>query len=255
MGSLGAVRGRRRRRAQHRAGLRRHQPADGRRHDSSDAAVGGADPAGGSRRSVRRASRRRQHRPRRHDGARHVVRSLGRSAVRCVVGIGPRCTRRCVSAACCMPLPPCSSVSTTSSPAWRSTSSARVLRDSSRRRSSTRSSRMQGGSITQSPRVPTVGRFTFPFLSGGDLFGWKSPNVLGWFEKKDWFFVSDISGIAPWPDQHHVVGDRLRPFHDAVQRLAAVAHALRTPAAHQRRASRRPARRRASTSTSTSTSA
>jgi len=25
----------------------------------------------------------------------------------------------------------------------------------------------QGGSITQSPRVPTVGRFTFPFLAGG----------------------------------------------------------------------------------------
>ena len=53
-----------------------------------------------------------------------------------------------------------------------------------------------GGSITQSPRVPTVGRFTFPFLAGGDLFGWKTPNVLGWFEKKDWFFVSDIAGIA-----------------------------------------------------------
>jgi simple sugar transport system permease protein len=53
----------------------------------------------------------------------------------------------------------------------------------------------QGGSITQSPRVPTVGRFTVPFLSGGDLFGWKTPNVLGWFEKKDWFFVSDISAI------------------------------------------------------------
>ena len=53
----------------------------------------------------------------------------------------------------------------------------------------------QGGSITQSPRVPTVGRFTVPFTSGGNLFGWKTPDVLGWFDKKNWFFVSDITGI------------------------------------------------------------
>src|SRR3954453_20733515 len=39
----------------------------------------------------------------------------------------------------------------------------------------------QGGSITQSPRVPTVGRFTFPFLAGGKLGSWKTPDVLGWF--------------------------------------------------------------------------
>jgi simple sugar transport system permease protein len=54
----------------------------------------------------------------------------------------------------------------------------------------------QGGSISQSPRVPTVGRFTFPFLSGGDLFGWKTPDILGWFAAKDWFFISDLAGIA-----------------------------------------------------------
>jgi general nucleoside transport system permease protein len=60
----------------------------------------------------------------------------------------------------------------------------------------------QGGSITQSPRVPTVGRFTFPFLAGGDLFGWKTPDLLGWFTKspghpdRDWFFISDVTGIA-----------------------------------------------------------
>ncbi len=53
-----------------------------------------------------------------------------------------------------------------------------------------------GGSITQSPRVPTVGRMTFPFLAGGDLGGWKTPDILGWFAKKDWFFISDITGIA-----------------------------------------------------------
>jgi simple sugar transport system permease protein len=52
-----------------------------------------------------------------------------------------------------------------------------------------------GGSITQSPRVPTVGRMTFPFLAGGDLGSWKTPDVLGWFSKKDWFFVSDVAAI------------------------------------------------------------
>ena len=53
-----------------------------------------------------------------------------------------------------------------------------------------------GGSITQSPRVPTVGRMTFPFLAGGDLVGWKTPNILGWFAKQDWFFVSDVAGFG-----------------------------------------------------------
>lgn len=53
-----------------------------------------------------------------------------------------------------------------------------------------------GGSITQSPRVPTVGRMTFPFLAGGDLFGWQTPDLLGWFAKKDWFFVSDVTGFS-----------------------------------------------------------
>ena len=35
-----------------------------------------------------------------------------------------------------------------------------------------------------------------PFLIGRDLFGWKSPDILGWFEKKDWFFISDLTGIV-----------------------------------------------------------
>ncbi|MEP7204497.1 MAG: ABC transporter permease, partial [Ilumatobacteraceae bacterium] len=52
-----------------------------------------------------------------------------------------------------------------------------------------------GGSVTQSPRVPTVGRMTFPFLAGGDLGSWKTPDILGWFSKKDWFVISDITAI------------------------------------------------------------
>jgi ABC-type uncharacterized transport system permease subunit len=52
-----------------------------------------------------------------------------------------------------------------------------------------------GGSSTTGPNVERIGRFTFPFLSGGDLFGWTTPDVFGWFEKKDWILVSDLAGI------------------------------------------------------------
>jgi ABC-type uncharacterized transport system permease subunit len=53
-----------------------------------------------------------------------------------------------------------------------------------------------GGSITNSPgndgRLPT---FTMPILSGGDLFGWKSPDMFGWFERRHWLLIGDIAGI------------------------------------------------------------
>ena len=52
-----------------------------------------------------------------------------------------------------------------------------------------------GGSSTSGPNVGRVGRFTLPFLAGGDFLGWDSPDVLGWFEDKEWFFVSDLSGM------------------------------------------------------------
>jgi simple sugar transport system permease protein len=54
-----------------------------------------------------------------------------------------------------------------------------------------------GGSITNSPgndgRLPT---FTMPILSGGDLFGWRSPDMLGWFERRHWLLIGDVAGIA-----------------------------------------------------------
>lgn len=53
----------------------------------------------------------------------------------------------------------------------------------------------EGGSITQSPRVPGVAKFTVPVLAGGDVFGWKSPDVLGWFVDKNWFFIADMAGL------------------------------------------------------------
>ncbi|HSL57281.1 MAG TPA: ABC transporter permease [Acidimicrobiales bacterium] len=53
-----------------------------------------------------------------------------------------------------------------------------------------------GGGATQSPtiteQVPSV---SLPVLSGGEIFGWQSPDLFGWFEDKGWFLVSDVGGI------------------------------------------------------------
>jgi len=54
-----------------------------------------------------------------------------------------------------------------------------------------------GGSVTNSPgNTSSLGRFTVPFLSGGDLFGWTTPDVLGWFEERGWFVIADLAGAA-----------------------------------------------------------
>lgn len=52
-----------------------------------------------------------------------------------------------------------------------------------------------GGSQTQSPRVDGIGEFTMPFLAGGNLGGWKSPDLLGWIEDRSWFWLSDMAGM------------------------------------------------------------
>jgi len=53
-----------------------------------------------------------------------------------------------------------------------------------------------GGSVTNSPgNSAPIGKFTMPFTSGGDLFGWKTPDPLGWLEDKGWFLISDIAGL------------------------------------------------------------
>lgn len=52
-----------------------------------------------------------------------------------------------------------------------------------------------GGSITQSPNMVGVGTFNLPFLAGGSLFGWTSPDLLGALERLNWFLISDIAGI------------------------------------------------------------
>jgi ABC-type uncharacterized transport system permease subunit len=55
----------------------------------------------------------------------------------------------------------------------------------------------QGGGATQSPQVPvTLPRFTMPFLAGGGLLGWDTPDPLGWLERQRWFLVGDLAGLV-----------------------------------------------------------
>ncbi|MDQ3544247.1 MAG: ABC transporter permease, partial [Actinomycetota bacterium] len=55
---------------------------------------------------------------------------------------------------------------------------------------------IEGGSISNSPGLSSsIGRFTLPLLSGGDLFGWQTPDPLGWLEERQWFAVSDVAGL------------------------------------------------------------
>ena len=53
-----------------------------------------------------------------------------------------------------------------------------------------------GGGVTQSPRVTgTVGTFTVPVLSGGRLFGWRTPDLFGALGRHGWFLVSDTANL------------------------------------------------------------
>ncbi len=54
-----------------------------------------------------------------------------------------------------------------------------------------------GGSATQSPQVAkTVFHFTMPVLAGGPFFGiHKTPDALGWLERRHWFLISDVGSL------------------------------------------------------------
>lgn len=55
----------------------------------------------------------------------------------------------------------------------------------------------QGGGVSQSPpQKSSIPKFDVPFLAGGDLFGWTTPDIFGWFERKHWFLLGDIGGIG-----------------------------------------------------------
>ncbi len=53
-----------------------------------------------------------------------------------------------------------------------------------------------GAGVTQSPRTAPIDTLSIPFLSGGDLFGWRSPDMLGWIEDRSWVFLSDAAAVV-----------------------------------------------------------
>jgi general nucleoside transport system permease protein len=53
-----------------------------------------------------------------------------------------------------------------------------------------------GGSVIQSPPITGVPNVSLPFLAGGNLFGWDTPDVMGWLEEQGWFFVSNAAGVV-----------------------------------------------------------
>jgi simple sugar transport system permease protein len=56
----------------------------------------------------------------------------------------------------------------------------------------------QGGSWpgpSQSPGIESIAVNGLPVLSGGQYFGWKSPDVLGSIASHNWFFISDLASI------------------------------------------------------------
>lgn len=53
-----------------------------------------------------------------------------------------------------------------------------------------------GGGATQSPQVTSsLPNLTVPVLAGGKPFDWQSPDLLGWFERQQWFLVSDLAAL------------------------------------------------------------
>ena len=54
----------------------------------------------------------------------------------------------------------------------------------------------EGGSITKSPTLSSAGKFTLPFLAGGKIGDWRSPDIFRWFTEKDWWYISDLTGFA-----------------------------------------------------------
>jgi ABC-type uncharacterized transport system permease subunit len=52
-----------------------------------------------------------------------------------------------------------------------------------------------GGASNSPPQKAAIPSINLPFISGGRLFGWRSPDVTGWFEKRHWFLISDIAAL------------------------------------------------------------
>lgn len=55
----------------------------------------------------------------------------------------------------------------------------------------------QGGGLSQSPpQKSAIPSLNLPVIAGGKMFGWTSPDVSGWIEKRHWFLVSDAASLV-----------------------------------------------------------
>ena len=54
---------------------------------------------------------------------------------------------------------------------------------------------VEGGSLTDSPPVGNLGKLTMPFLAGGRIGNFSTPDVFGYLERRQFFLISDISGL------------------------------------------------------------
>ncbi|HVM54615.1 MAG TPA: ABC transporter permease [Acidimicrobiales bacterium] len=53
-----------------------------------------------------------------------------------------------------------------------------------------------GGGATQSPKVTVdIAKVDVPFLAGGSIFGWDTPDVLGRIASWRWVVISDVAGL------------------------------------------------------------
>jgi simple sugar transport system permease protein len=52
------------------------------------------------------------------------------------------------------------------------------------------------GSPTQSPRIQGIGDWDVPFLAGGSIFGWESPDILLTVANWEWWYVSDVADFS-----------------------------------------------------------
>ena len=54
---------------------------------------------------------------------------------------------------------------------------------------------VEGGSLTDSPPVGNLGKLTMPFLAGGRIGNFSTPDIFGYLERRQFFLISDISGL------------------------------------------------------------
>ncbi len=149
--------------------------------------MGGAGTFGWTRWPFRRTFGHREHRPRRHDDPWHVVRCVGCAPVRSVDRSRGRHLWWRLGRACSTPV----ATVTFGVDQIISGVAINILAPASTRYLS----QEVWGSPTQSPRIDGIGDWDVPFLAGGSVFGWESPDILLTIGKWEWWFVSDVADI------------------------------------------------------------